>query len=76
MNCKFIFALLLIFSSSAYAQESYWDLESVVSNVQGQPFVKLLTFGGESQTLSKDYVLKLYEIKKTFHQNPAFIQNF
>jgi Zn-dependent protease with chaperone function len=76
MNCKFIFALLLIFSSSAYAQESYWDLESVVSNVQGQPFVKLITFGGESQTLSKDYVLKLYEIKKNISSKSGIYPKF
>lgn len=63
MRFKFLFTLFFSFCVNANANEVYWDLDTAVNQVATTNDLQLTANSRVHQTLSKDYVLKLYEIK-------------
>ena len=67
---------LLLFTGASFAEDSLWDLDGVLSQVQNSTGVNLTSKNGFSKTLSKDYVLKLDEIRKKISEQSGIYPKF
>lgn len=63
MKKLFITLLLLASVSESIAGETYWDLDTAANQVKQVEKIQLLSTAGVQQTLSKEYILNLYEVK-------------
>ena len=71
-----IFFLFFLFSPLSSASETYWDLDSAVHQVQTSSSLSLLVNGTSQQVWSKEYVLKLNEVRRKISQQSGIYPKF
>lgn len=74
---KYLFFILTFFYSLlSFGSETYWDLDSAVRQVQTSSSLSLLANGISQQVWSKDYVLKLDEVRRKISQQSGIYPKF
>jgi Zn-dependent protease with chaperone function len=74
---KYLVLLITFFYSLlSFANDTYWDLDGVVSYVQTSPSVSLLVNGVSQQVWSKDYVLNLDDVRKKISRQSGVYPKF
>jgi len=68
--------LSLLFSLSSFAEDMTWDLDIVVHEAQKYPALNAKTTNGMQITLTKDYINKLDEIRKSISQQSGIYPKF
>lgn len=76
MRIKFLFLLCFLFSINANANEAYWDLDTLANQVATSSSIKLFANNRVNQNLSKEYVLKLYEVKNNIANKAGIYPKF
>jgi hypothetical protein len=64
----YLLCILFIFYNTAFAEDTLWDMDGLVSQVQNSQGVNLISNNGFSKTLSKEYNINESSIKKMLIQ--------
>jgi len=76
MKKIFLTIFSFFYSLSSFADDMTWDLDIVVQEAQKYPALNARTTNGMQITLSKDYINKLDEIRKTISQQAGVYPKF
>ena len=71
-----VFILTFLYSLLSFGSETYWDLDSAVHQVQTSSSLSLLANGTSQQVWSRDYVLKLDEVRRKISQQSGIYPKF
>lgn len=71
-----VFIIAFSYSLLSFGSETYWDLDSAVSQVQTSSSLSLLANGTSQQIWSRDYVVKLDKIRKKISQQAGVYPKF
>ena len=71
-----VFILTFLYSLVSFGSETIWDLDSALHQVQTSSSVSLLANGTSQQVWSRDYVLKLDEVRRKISQQSGIYPKF
>jgi len=71
-----VFIFTFFYSFLSFGNETFWDLDSAVHQVQTSSSLSLLANGTSQQVWSRDYVLKLDEVRKKISQQSGIYPKF